>query len=96
MSPSLRQIILTIGQDVRDCHACYDCDILDTIEQDISLGSLVQMVLLNDEDVLSSHTLWSDAVLKSAPHVCKRGLNLEEIILALRQEAERRGLTVGK
>jgi heterodisulfide reductase subunit C len=59
---------------------------------DIPLTSMIQLVNLNDEEVLTSKTLWSEEVLQHAKEACKRQLNLEAIILALRSEAVKRGL----
>jgi hypothetical protein len=62
---SLRRVIkLATGQDVNTCHACFDCDVPFADEMDIPLGSLVQLVLQNDEEALHCRTLWSDAVWK--------------------------------
>jgi heterodisulfide reductase subunit C len=59
---------------------------------DIPMDSLIQLVIMNDEEVLTSRTLWSDEVLHSAHDACARELDLEKIILVLREEAIRRGL----
>ncbi len=92
-NPSLRRVIKdATGQDVNTCHACLDCETPFPGEMDIPLGSLLQMVLLNDEEVLSSRTLWSDSVLEFAHNACKRGLDLHTVMLALRAEARRRGM----
>lgn len=80
------------GLDVRKCQACMDCECACPEEQDIPLGSVVQMILLNDEEVLTCRTVWSDKVLQASPSACKRGLNLTIILLTLRQEAVQRGL----
>ncbi len=47
---------------------------------------------MNDEEVLTSRTLWSDEVLRCAHDACVRELDLEKILLVLREEAIRRGL----
>jgi hypothetical protein len=57
---------------------------------DIPLSSLVQLVLLNDEETLQCRTLWSDSVLEASRGACKRGLDLHAILLVLRDEASRR------
>ena len=92
----LRLVVLTAtGQDVRKCSHCEFCSTKIDPEQDISLETLLQMVVMNDEEVLATRTLWSDKVLESAQHVCASNLNLEAILLALRNEARRRGLASG-
>ncbi len=92
-SGPLRLVVLaTTGQDVRKCSHCEFCSTKIDPEQDISLETLLQMVVMNDEEVLTTRTLWSDVVLESAQHVCASNLNLEAILLALRNEARRRGL----
>lgn len=80
------------GIDVSQCHACLDCTVPAAHEMDIPLGSLVQMVLYNDEEALSCRTVWSEAVLAQARSACHRGMDIAQIILALRAEAQRRGV----
>jgi hypothetical protein len=88
---SLRGIVRkATGQDVYVCHACNDCDIPARDEMDIPLSSLVQLILLNDEEALQCRTLWSDSVLEASRGACKRGLDLHAMILALRHEAMRK------
>lgn len=88
---SLRQFILEeTGQDLRHCRGCLACD-FSADEMDIHLSSIVQLVLMNDDEVLTSRTLWSEPVLELARTACIKNLNLEKIILALRGEAVKRG-----
>lgn len=68
------------------------CDLLPDKEMDISLSTMVQMVLFNDEEVLSSRTLWSSLVLEYASSSCSAGLDLEKVIMTLREESIMRGL----
>ena len=58
---------------------------------DVSLDALIQMVLWNDEEVLTSKTLWSEAVYNALLHACAQGLNLQSVIKALREEALEEG-----
>jgi len=88
---SLRRIVRNAtGQDVYVCHACNDCDIDVRDEMDIPLSSLIQLILLNDDEALQCRTLWSDSVLEAARGACKRGLNIYAVLLALREESWRR------
>ena len=88
---SLRRVVReATGQDVNTCHACFDCDVPLANEMDIPLGSLVQLVLQNDEEALQCRTLWSDAVLEASRGACKRGLDLYAVITVLREESKRR------
>ncbi len=90
---TLRRIVKdTTGQDVYLCRGCQDCDLPHIEEQDIPLGSLVQMIIFDDEEVLTSRTLWSDKVLDDSGRACKRNLQLRAILLSLREEARQRGL----
>jgi len=90
--PSLRRIVKeATGQDVSKCQACFDCDLSTEDELDIPLGSLIQLVLQNDEEALHSRTLWSDAVMEASRNACKRGLDLHAVITVLREESNRRG-----
>jgi hypothetical protein len=57
---------------------------------DIPLSSLVQLILLNDEEALQCRTLWSDSVLEASHGACKRGLNLHAVMIALREESTRK------
>jgi heterodisulfide reductase subunit C len=90
---SLRKIVLAkTGQDVQRCRGCQLCNEQYSHEQDIPLDSLIQLIIMNDEEVLTSRTLWSDEVLGAAGDACARELDLVKILLALREEAVRRGL----
>jgi len=90
---SLRRLILTkTGQDVQHCRGCQLCNAELSRDQDIPLDSLIQLVIMNDEEVLTSRTVWSDEVLHAAHDACARELDLEKILLVLRDEAVRRGL----
>jgi heterodisulfide reductase subunit C len=88
-----RLIYLKTGQDVSRCRGCQLCNQEFSREQDIPLDSLIQLVIMNDEEVLTSRTLWSDEVLQCAREACARELDLEKILLVLREEAKRRGLS---
>ena len=88
---SLRSVVKkATDQDVRICHACNDCDANGLNDMDIPLSSLIQLVLLNDEEALHCRTLWSDSALQASRGVCKRGLDLHAVMLALREESARR------
>ena len=92
-SLSLRKIVLyQTGQDLRRCQSCAFCDTLIGKDMDISLESLVVMVNMNDEEVLTSRTLWSDRVLEAAQTACTRDLHMKSVLLVLREEARRRGV----
>ena len=78
------------GQDINICQACFDCDINFPDDLDIPLGSLVQLALQNDDEALHCRTLWSDAVFDAARGACKRGLDLQAVMMALRAESRRR------
>ena len=88
---SLRRIIkIATGQDVNKCQACFECELPMSDAMDIPLGSLVQLILLDDEEALHCRTLWSDSVLEASRGVCKRGLDLRAVMIALRDESKRR------
>ena len=88
---SLRSVVKkTTGQDVYFCHTCNDCDIDGRDEMDIPLSSLIQLILLNDEEALQCRTLWSDSALEAARGACKRGLDLYAVMIALREESNRK------
>jgi heterodisulfide reductase subunit C len=90
---SLRRLVLAkTGQDVQRCRGCQLCNEQYSHEQDIPLDSLIQLIIMNDEEVLTSRTVWSDDVLHAAGDACARELDLVKILLVLREEAVRRGL----
>jgi heterodisulfide reductase subunit C len=90
---SLRKtVLLNSGQDVRRCRTCAVCSETFDPEQDISLETLVQMIIFDDDEVLTSRTLWSDQVLANARKACTGGIDLEKVMLALREEAKQRGV----
>lgn len=91
--PSLRQIILAnSGQDVRRCRNCAFCNGVLGKEADIPLESVVTMIILNDEEVLSSRTVWSDQVLDASRAACTGGIDMYAVLQALREEAQKRGI----
>jgi heterodisulfide reductase subunit C len=91
-SKSLRRVIKeSTNQDIARCLGCSDCD-TSLPDQDIPLGSLIQLALMDDEEALQSRTLWSDPVVEAARGACQRGLDLHQIMISLREEAVQRGL----
>ena len=90
---SLRQIVReATGYDVRRCGRCSYCVHFATPDYDLSLEALMQLIMQNDEEVLTSKTLWSDEALKRAGLMCVSTMDVAAIMLALRDEARRRGL----
>ena len=94
--PTLKRIVKdATEQNISRCQACFDCEVsCPDDELDIPVGSMIQMIMFNDEDVLTAKTLWSDCVLQKARLACSRGINISAVMQALREEAERRGLLV--
>jgi heterodisulfide reductase subunit C len=91
---SLRQIVReATGYDVRRCGRCSYCVHFATPEDDLSLEAMMQLIMQNDEEVLTSKTLWSDEALKRARRMCVSTMDVKAIMLALRDEARRRGLS---
>ena len=90
---SLRQIVReATGYDVRRCGRCSYCVHFVTPDDDVSLEMMMQLVMQNDEEVLTSRTLWSDEALRRARMMCVSTMDVQKIMLALREEARRRGL----
>ncbi len=90
--PSLRRIVKdATNQNIQRCVGCLDCN-LEAEGQDVPLGSIIQLALMDDDECLTCSTLWSEDVLAKATVSCAEGLNLKKIILVLREEAHRRGL----
>ena len=90
---SLRRLIQAkTGNDIRRCMGCELCSNVISADQDLPLYSLIQLILLDDEEVLTCRTVWSDQILAGARSACLHEFNMQEILLALREEALRRGL----
>ena len=87
-----KMIKTTTGQDVYRCRGCQLCDILPGNDMDVPLTTILNMVMFDDEEVLTCRTVWSDRVLEESVRGCKRGLKLQTILLAIRSEAKRRGI----
>ena len=92
---NLRQIVQhNSGQDVRQCRNCATCSRkIPPGVLDISLEGMVEMIILNDEEILTSRTVWSNDALEATSNACQRGISLPAVILALRDEAKNRGIT---
>lgn len=91
--PSLKRIVKNAtGQDVSRCQACLDCEVSCPDDMDIPVGSMIQMIMFDDEEILTSKTLWSDCVLTKARLACHRGIKISAVMEALREEAKLRGL----
>lgn len=91
---SLRQVVReATGYDVRRCGRCSYCVHFVTPDDDLSLEAMMQLIMQNDEEVLTSKTLWSDEALKRARKMCVSTMDVAAIMLGLRQEAQRRGLS---
>jgi hypothetical protein len=92
---SLRQLVrVATGYDVRRCGRCSYCVHFVTPDDDVSLEVMMQLVMQNDEEVLTSKTLWSDEALSRARQMCVSTMDVAAIMLALRAEARRRGLVI--
>jgi heterodisulfide reductase subunit C len=91
---TLRQVVRqATGYDVRRCGRCSYCVHFAMPDDDLSLEALMQLIMQNDEEVLTSKTLWSDEALKRARLMCVSTMDVAAIMLALRDEARRRGLS---
>ena len=82
------------GQDVSRCQACLDCEVSCPEDMDIPVGSMIQMIMFDDDEILTSRTLWSDCVITKALLACHRGIDIYAVMNALREEAMRRGLLI--
>ena len=90
---SLRAVVFqTTGFAIRRCGRCSYCVDHPRPDDDLSLETLLQLVIMNDEEVLTSRTLWSDETLQAARQMCISTMDVPKIMLALRDEARRRGL----
>lgn len=91
----LRHIILAAtGQDIRACAHCGACDQQLTPEMDLTLGELFQAAAQNDPIALKSRTLWACDPVALQRHRCQGKIDLPAVIMAMRQEANLRGLPI--
>jgi hypothetical protein len=90
---TLRGIVFAAtGYDIRRCGRCSFCvKHVRSDKEDLSLETMLQLVLQNDEEALTSKTLWSDSVLNRARSMCLSMMDMPAIMLALREEARKRG-----
>lgn len=92
-SASLRLIVMSrTSQDVGRCSGCALCEDVTADAGDVSVSMLIQWILANDERALTNATVWSDEMLCRADHACANQLDLPAVLLALRDEARRRGM----
>jgi heterodisulfide reductase subunit C len=93
-STHLRKLVKqNANMDLYRCQGCGSCNNkLDLGDLDVSLDSLIQMVQQNDDEILTSKTLWSESVFRSIQYACKRGINLQAVFKTLRTEAIERGI----
>ncbi len=90
---SLRSIVLArTGQDVNECCSCALCEGITDSDGDVSFSMLMQWILANDDRALTCRTVWSDEVLRQADQVCTNQLNIQAVLLTLREEAHSRGI----
>lgn len=87
-----RLILLKTGKAIQRCMGCGLCSNVVSDDQDIPLYSLIQLILMDDEEVLTSRTVWSDDIIARAQHACVHEFDLQQILLVLREEAVRREL----
>ena len=94
-SLSLRRVLLQQGVDLRLCRSCGVCSeyTFTDEEADLALGIVVQLVLLNDPEVFTSRTIWSDEVVEAAGTLCPNGVDLKVVLQTLREQAVLRGYT---
>ena len=91
-TPLHRLVKNATGQNMHTCRGCGECDLPYHAEQDIPLASVIQLIIFDDDEVLTSRTVWSENIYNEAGTACKRGINLKEVIDVLREEARNRGL----
>src|SRR3990170_4570505 len=90
--PLRLMVLAATGQDLRKCSHCATCSGRLEPDMDLTLESLVQLALLNDDEALTSRPRWSERAREGAEHACASGLDLPLVIRVLRVEAVRRGL----
>ncbi len=93
---SLRlRVLAQTGEDVNNCCSCALCEEITDEAGDVGLSMLMQWILTNDERALTCRTVWSDEVVREADQICTNQMDIPAVLLALRNEARRRGLHEG-
>ncbi len=88
----LPQVILaSTGQDVRRCNNCLSCGNGNDPCIDLTLNEIMQAAARDDDIALSSRTLWCDELVERRIP-CGANIDIQSVILALRREADMRGL----
>jgi heterodisulfide reductase subunit C len=59
---------------------------------DLSFGQIIQAALRDDASAMTNRTLWACDDLLEGYTLCRSGLDLTSVVLALRSEAQARGL----
>ncbi len=89
----LRFIVLNqSGQDVSNCSQCECCECQFSLHWDLRPCQVIQMIREDDEQVLSSKTVWSCQDCQECHMDCPNDIDFGAIAYALRQEAQKRGI----
>lgn len=90
---ALRSIVLnSAGQDVAKCSFCSRCERYLRPGMDLTFGQIIQAALRDDASAMTNRTLWACDDLLEGYTLCRSGIDLTSVMLALRNEAEVRGL----
>ncbi len=90
----LRFIILnSSGQDVGDCSQCECCDCPFSSAWDLRPHEVIQLTHNDDERVFSCHTIWACEQCQECTLNCASDIDFGAVARALRQEAQKRGVT---
>jgi heterodisulfide reductase subunit C len=84
-------ILSKTGEDVRDCMNCESCP--KTFQHtDIAINEVMQAAARDDRDVFKNPILWNCESILESNLTCMVGINIPQVIYALREEAEIRGI----
>lgn len=90
---SLQKVIKSTGQDIHLCRDCQNCNKFIIEEMDISFSSMIEMIMINDVELFTCRTIWSEKVFLNSKTACRNGINFQTIISAIREEANSRGIS---
>ena len=84
-------ILAQTGEDVRNCINCELCD-HSYQGMDLAFFDLVQAITRDDPNILENPILWNCDSLIESKMTCLGGIDIPQVIYALRQEANIRGI----
>ena len=81
----IKHILEETGQDLRKCRGCLACDLYIPAELSDSFSRIIQLIIENDQELLSSPVIWDERLFVLSRSACNKQFNLQKVILSLRK-----------